>query len=309
LNRAVRNGRWLLFILLCASPVAARADVPSFLTRDSRLPNPDRPYDMQNGRVDFLGAYGMGLYDLEFQPLDPSQLAIPMLNNEGNWEFDSKYDIAYEAQVSFGLGPVHRVIGQGFAHIRGIAPGGTEPRVFDTEVLALELEDLSSRPGEFLFRESPSLRSAGQTIVADTCPPCARAFPIYRVSSFLDIFAEASADGGQTWAPGNKPIHVVQQAEPIVQGDYNQNGAVDAADYVLWRKKVGPGALANEGGVSNNLVDAADHQFLRSRFGAKAEASILIGSTAASVPEPSACTLLLLGVVATLVSHRRRHSQ
>ncbi len=114
---------------------AGPADAPSFLTTDSRLPNPDRPYDMQNGRVEFLEAHDMGLYDLEFQALDANQLDIPMVNREGNWEFDSKYDIAYEAHVSFGLGPVHRVIGQGFAHIRGIALGDTEPRVFDTEVV------------------------------------------------------------------------------------------------------------------------------------------------------------------------------
>ncbi|HEY3394693.1 MAG TPA: hypothetical protein VGK58_18455, partial [Lacipirellulaceae bacterium] len=178
MNRDVRNSRLLLFILLCSSPVAARADVPSFITRDPRLPNPDRPYDMQDGRVEFLQAHDMGLYDLEFQALDPSQLDIPTLNGEGNWEFDSKYTIAYEAQVSFGLGPVHRVIGRGLAHIRGIAPGGNEPRVFDTEVLALDLEGLSSRPGEFLFRESPTLRSSGQTIVADACPLCLGPVPI-----------------------------------------------------------------------------------------------------------------------------------
>ncbi len=133
-------------------------------------------------------------------------------------------------------------------------------------LLALDLVGLSSRPGDFLFRESPSLRSTGKTIVADTCPECGRPVPIYRVSSFLDIFAEASADGGQTWAPGDKAIPVVQQAEPIALGDYNQNGTVDAADYVLWRKLVGTGALPNEGGVSNNLVDEADYQFWRWRL-------------------------------------------
>jgi hypothetical protein len=238
----------------------------------------------------------MNLYDLDFQALDASQLDIPMLNHKGNWEFDSKYDIAYEAHLSFGLGPVHRVIGRGSAHIRGIAPGGAEPRVFDTEVLALDLEGLSSRPGDFLFRESPTLRSVGITTVLDTCPPCARAFPIYRVSSFLDIFAEASADGGKTWVPGDKAIQVVQQAEPVVLGDYNQNGAVDTADYVLWRKRLGTGALANEGGVSNNLVDQADYDFWRSRFGANAPPDL--GPVAASVPEPTAWFLLTLGALA-----------
>jgi hypothetical protein len=293
--------RLLLFLVLsCCFLPSAAADAPNFITTDSRLPNPDRPYVMQDGSVEFLQAHDMNLYDLEFQALDASQLDIPTPNREGNWEFDSKYDIAYEAHLSFGLGPVHRVIGRGSAHIRGIAPEGTEPRVFDTEVLALDLEGLSSRPGDFLFRESPTLRSTGKTIVADTCPPCGRPVPIYRVSSFLDLFAEASADGGKTWAPGDKAIQVVQQAETVVLGDYNQNGRVDAADVVLWRKKVGTGALANEGGVSNNLVDEADYKFWRSRFGAKAETPPDIGPMVSSVPEPSSFILLTIGALAAL---------
>jgi hypothetical protein len=297
MNIAIRRRIFLMVHLVCLAPFAARADIPSFITIDSRLPNPDRPYVMQDGSVEFLQAHDMNLYDLEFQALDAGQLDFPMPNREGNWEFDSKYAIAYEAQVSFGLGPVHRVIGRGSAHIRGIAPEGTEPRVFDTEVVALDLEGLSSRPGDFLFRESQALRSGGKTIVADTCPPCARPFPIYRVSSALEIFAEASADGGTTWAPGDKAIQVVQQAEPVVLGDYNQNGAVDTADYILWRKKFGPGALANEAGVSNSLVDDADYRFWRSRFGAMAPAVLEVVPAISSVPEPSAFLIASLGIL------------
>jgi hypothetical protein len=107
---------------------------------------------------------------------------------------------------------------------------------------------------------------------------------------------------------GDNAIQVVQQARPEVLGDYNQNGKVDAADYVVWRKLLGPGALPNEGGVSNNLVDEADYQFWRSRFGATAETPPGVGSMVSSVPDPSTCALLLLGVLPTLISHRRRRS-
>jgi hypothetical protein len=283
--------------------------VPSFITRDARLPNPDRPYVMVDGGVGFLDAHGMSLYDLEFQALEPRQLDSPRMTDEGNWQFDSKYDIAYEAQVSFGLGPaVHRVIGMGSAHVRGIAPGGPYG-VYDTELVSLELKEFSPRPdSNFLFRESPTLRSGGKTIVDDGCPVCDSIFPIYKVSSFLDIFAEVSADGGQTWAPGDQAIQVVQQARPEVPGDYNQNGTVDTADYVLWRKLEGPGGLPNEGGVSNNLVDRADYRFWRSRFGSKAESAPHIAPWpgASSVPEPSAFVFLAIGVLAHLAHRVRR---
>jgi hypothetical protein len=132
--------------------------------------------------------------------------------------------------------------------------------------------------------------------------------PIYRVSSFLDIFAEASADGGQTWSAANKAIQVVQQAEPVALGDYNENGTVDAADYVIWRKLVGPGALPNEGGVSNNLVDESDYKFWRSRFGASAGPRINFPEGAA-VPEPAAWLLFLFGAFALLFGWRNRRSQ
>jgi hypothetical protein len=305
-SRFPRGFLGLLF-LACCSPFSASAETPSFITRDPRLPNPDRPYDMTSRTVHFLEAHDFGLYDLTFQATNPRQLDVPTMNKEGNWEFDSKYDIAYEAQVSFGLGPVHRVIGMGSAHVRGIGPGGPYG-VYDTELIELDLQGLSSRPGgDFLFRESPTLRSSGKTMVGDGCPVCDSIIPIYRVSSFIDIFAEASPDGGMTWAPADREIHVVQQAEPVILGDYNQNGTVDTADYVVWRKLEGPGGLPNEGGVSNNLVDEADYRFWRSRFGDTAE-DFFYRPTVPAVPEPSACVFLVFSALSATVARFRKRS-
>ena len=74
-----------------------------------------------------------------------------------------------------------------------------------------------------------------------------------------------------------------------VPGDYNENGTVDAADYVLWRKSVGPGSLPNEGGISPGVVDNADYAFWRSRFGATAGAGAALNSS--PVPEPASALL------------------
>jgi hypothetical protein len=82
-----------------------------------------------------------------------------------------------------------------------------------------------------------------------------------------------------------------------VQGDYNNNGVVDAADYVLWRNG---GPLQNEGVTPNN-VTPEDYDFWRSRFGLSAG----LGASPASVPEPAALSIMLLLSTAALFNRRR----
>jgi hypothetical protein len=84
-----------------------------------------------------------------------------------------------------------------------------------------------------------------------------------------------------------------------IEGDYNNNGVVDAADYVLWRKG---GPLQNEG-RSTGVNDTADYLFWRTRFGATTNAaagSSLVGG--GSVPEPagSGCLVLAFLMAAAL---------
>jgi hypothetical protein len=57
---------------------------------------------------------------------------------------------------------------------------------------------------------------------------------------------------------------------PTLLGDYNLNHAVDAGDYVLWRKTSGSGvspAYAGADGDGNSVVNANDYTVWRSRFG------------------------------------------
>ena len=80
-----------------------------------------------------------------------------------------------------------------------------------------------------------------------------------------------------------------------VAGDYNQNGIVDAADYVFWRNNLGAGSLPNEGGISPGFVDTADYNFWRSRFGFTSGAGAGLGSS--NVPEPASFVLIGLALV------------
>ena len=96
-------------------------------------------------------------------------------------------------------------------------------------------------------------------------------------------------------------VHAVlaQRALSLFQvpGDYNQNGLVDAADYVVWRDSVGQiGAGLAADGNGDRQIDAADFNVWRSHFGATVVAATAI--TLAPVPEP-ATSLLLLTVLFT----------
>jgi hypothetical protein len=82
-----------------------------------------------------------------------------------------------------------------------------------------------------------------------------------------------------------------------VAGDYNGNGVVDAADYVLWRNN---GPLQNEG-VTPGSVTAEDYAFWRSRFGAASGSG---AGVSAAVPEPG--VIWLPALLATTGLFRRR---
>ena len=129
-----------------------------------------------------------------------------------------------------------------------------------------------------------------------------------------DTFTLLSAAGGITGSlslaetPNPSPLlrwdldidanKVTLSAVPALAGDYNANGTVDAADYIVWRQlldQTGPGLPAD--GDDNGVVDATDYDFWRARFGNVLSA----GATAATAAVPEPATLsILVGVVCLL---------
>jgi hypothetical protein len=73
-----------------------------------------------------------------------------------------------------------------------------------------------------------------------------------------------------------------------VTGDYNNNGVVDAADYVLWRKG---GTLQNDPTAG---VQPSDFDVWRAHFGQPpgAGSSLMVGA----IPEPGAALLIALAI-------------
>jgi hypothetical protein len=96
---------------------------------------------------------------------------------------------------------------------------------------------------------------------------------------------------------------------PPLPGDYNDNGVVDAADYVVWRDHLDTNfQLPNEvSGITPGQVTNDDYLEWKARFG-NTLAALATGSHIApsSVPEPASWITLLLG--ASLWACRRRGS-
>jgi autotransporter-associated beta strand protein len=93
---------------------------------------------------------------------------------------------------------------------------------------------------------------------------------------------------------------IITNAAVGVPGDYNNNGVVDAADEVLWRKG---GALANDFTPGNQ---ASDYDFWRSRFGATTNPGSGSGLRNSAVPEPSTMVMVGFAVSILFVGGRRR---
>jgi lamin tail-like protein len=88
--------------------------------------------------------------------------------------------------------------------------------------------------------------------------------------------------GGDVGSPGFVPGEVT----PTLPGDYNADGAVDAADYVVWRTNDGP---------------LEDYNTWRANFGRTAASA---SATSAAVPEPEA-TLIVVGLSAIFLMRQR----
>ncbi len=96
---------------------------------------------------------------------------------------------------------------------------------------------------------------------------------------------------------------------PPVLGDYNGNGIVDAADYVLYRKYYGSRTNSIADANNDGIVNEFDYQIWRQRYGNPFGPGSGAGDgLAAAVPEGSMLQLLFIAacVAPTMFSRRQR---
>lgn len=168
-----------------------------------------------------------------------------------------------------------------------------------TLAFQLEAGDLLSRidvSGNATF-------NAGAILAFDTslASPTQTSYELLTATDVIDNGLVFNAPAGWSFdiiTGGNGEILRAVQTGPVgVPGDYNGNGTVDAADYVLWRNG---GPLQNE--VNNpGTVSQEDYTEWRARFGNTSGSGSSLNGV--QVPEPAVATFLLVGLVG-MVSRR-----
>jgi hypothetical protein len=115
-------------------------------------------------------------------------------------------------------------------------------------------------------------------------------------SGFQIVLRKAS---GFAWSVYIDNVRLVDLTPDITPGDYNDDGVVDTADYVLWRKLLPTGGtLAND---NTPGADAGDYDVWVEHFGEPGA-----GGGGQAVPEPAAA--MMLAVLASFCATARRRA-
>ena len=107
--------------------------------------------------------------------------------------------------------------------------------------------------------------------------------------------------GWVAWVGGRIEVSTLDAGAllvPSVPGDYNQNGVVDAADYVVWRDELEDGGVGRSDGNQDGDIDAADYDLWKANFGQTSAGSSI---TASATPEPTSVLSLLLGILPIMI--------
>ncbi|MEX2317000.1 MAG: aspartyl protease family protein [Pirellulales bacterium] len=119
---------------------------------------------------------------------------------------------------------------------------------------------------------------------------------------FAVIVAEnVNGEFGHLAAPPNYNLRAEYEEDRVrvvvgIQGDYNDDGTVNAADYTVWRNSLGSTTNTDADGDGSGTIGAGDFTVWKNHYG---DVDPFFGAAmgAGSVPEPASIALLLLAAV------------
>jgi hypothetical protein len=198
-------------------------------------------------------------------------------------------------------------VGQGGVFTPGNSPGIVTAAAvhFDNTVVSgaptLEIELAGTTPGA----EYDQLHVTGQLslggilqvfLIDGFTPASGQSFDVLDWSSLTGTFDDIqlpALTGGLQWNTSQLyTTGILSVAAPSLPGDYNNNGIVDAADYVAWRKGLGATFTQN------------DYEVWRANFGQQSNSGS--GALAnVAVPELATAVLLIYAAAGSCVLRRR----
>jgi glucose/arabinose dehydrogenase len=90
----------------------------------------------------------------------------------------------------------------------------------------------------------------------------------------------------------------------LLTGDYNADGTVNAADYIVWRKSFGSTTNLAADGNHNNMIDNGDYTVWQNNFGTTVHTTGLGAGT--TIPEPAVVAIVMQGALIAAGWRRRR---
>jgi hypothetical protein len=197
------------------------------------------------------------------------------------------------------------VTGGGAAFIEGDHRPGNSPAVvnFGGDVfygggatLAIEIGGTAAGTGFDQVQVAGDLSLAGTLEVSllGFAPAAGNSFDILNWTALIGTFDHVVLPvlaAGLTWNTSQLYTNGILSVAAGIAGDYNQNGVVDAADYVVWRKNNNTATtLPND---STPGTDQTDYVVWRAHFGQTTPGAASGSLSDATVPEPTASVLLM----------------
>jgi beta-glucanase (GH16 family) len=111
---------------------------------------------------------------------------------------------------------------------------------------------------------------------------------------------------GSTVFPQKLEVDYVRvwQKQTGTPGDYNNDGAIDAADYSVWRDSLGQSGIGLPAdGSGNGTVGAEDYDLWKANFSGELPAGA--GASSSNVPEPSAAIPIGVGMLVVMAKRTR----
>jgi hypothetical protein len=232
----------------------------------------------------------------------PNNSAKPLINNGHITGNSPSQKITLSGYVK-GVGTLSNV------NVTGTYSPGLSPAIVTTSNLALaststlimELGGTTAGSGYDEIQDAALLTLGGTlqvSLVSGFTPATGNSFDLFNWSSLTGTFSTLdlpALSGGLAWNTSQLYTTGVLSIAGVAgtPGDYNNNGTVDAGDFVLWRKYQGSThVLPND--PTGGTIGVAQYTTWRAHFGQPpGSGSGAAGSASAAVPEPATPVLLM----------------